>query len=308
MNKYKQKKVSWSKIFGICITLSIIGGLIGGALTNEYLIAYFFDKFIQKQEKNSPILKKVIEERTFVEDSLITTAVEKTSPAIVAIFSSELDAENALKANDNKQFIEITSDKFYLGKPYKNSSSLIEIVSGAPGFFISNDGLIATCASNVDGQNKWYIVLKNNEIYPAILVYKDKYNNFAFLKIDSSENKPFRYSKTLDFIESPIKLGQKIIAFGIDPQMNIHLKSGIISFYDNLKKEKQNLSFPYDFINIDFEIDSSLNCGPVVNLGGELIGMSLDFDTVEQGTSFVIPTEVLQQAFHAYITENSFRE
>ncbi len=285
------KKTSRAKLIGICIVVSILFGLIGGVITNEYIIAYLFSNFIQEQEENSPIVKKVIEKHTFVEESLITDAVKKVTPSLVTLYAEPVDVL------DGDLFISKTSDQFYLQKNVISNYPLGTVVGGT-GFILSNDGLIATCGSLVESQKKWQVFTDNGEEYSANVVYNDPFDDLAFLAI----NKESTYFQTLPFSENMLALGQKVLSFGKDANAKTHVKSGIISnslSIEGTERISRRL-FPNEFMHVDFEIDSSFRCGPVVNLGGELIGMALDFDSTEEGTSYVIPVTTLNKAFVSY--------
>jgi S1-C subfamily serine protease len=254
------KEFSWLKITGLCVTISIIFGIIGGALTNEYFIGYLFSNFIQNQEENSPIVKKVIEERTFVEETLIKDAFDKGIPSVAAMLKNESDFKSSTKQQTN-----------------------------GTGFFITNDGLFATCKFAVAGQKTWYLKANDGIVYKAFVDYSDPDMDLAFLKIEREETTP--YFKASDFSTNPMTLSQKVLVLGIDSEFNQHVKSGIVSFVGKPDKIEE-----YD--EIDFDIDSSLNCGPVVNLGGEVQGMAVKQN--KTGTTYVIPVEYINEKFLNY--------
>lgn len=77
------KKIIWTQVIALTFTVGIIAGLVGGALTNEYLIAYLFGQFTEEQEEVFPIVKKVIEEKIYVEESSTIAAIQKASKSVV---------------------------------------------------------------------------------------------------------------------------------------------------------------------------------------------------------------------------------
>ena len=254
------KEHSWMKIVGICITISIIVGMIGGALTNEYFIGYVFSNFIDQQKENSPIVKKIIEERTFVEESLVKDAFDKGIPSVIALYSTEAQGKNSTREQ-----------------------------TLAAGFFITTDGLIATCKSSVANQKIWFVKANDEVVYKSTVDYIDPVMDLAFLKIERIELTP--YFKASDFSENTSSLSQKVLVLGIDAAFNQHVKSGIVSYIGPEKVINE-----YD--EIDFDIDNSLNCGPVVNLGGEVQGMAIKQN--KTGTTFVIPVEYINEKFLNY--------
>lgn len=286
---FTKKKVGWMKVVGVCITVSIVFGIIGGALTNEYLISYLFNNFIETQEENLPIVKKVIESHTYIEESQILNEVEEITSSLVTILA------DSNSVDENSVFSEKSSDKFYLLRDAASGYFAGTSVSGRTGFFISSDGLIATCSTGIRSRNQWNVITSDGSLYTANVVYEDPYDDLAFLQLNTKGDES--YVKTLSFVENGIKTGQKIIASGLDASSNIHVKSGIIAYSSETEEMISPRVFPNEFVHIDFEIDSSLHCGPVINLGGELVGMALDFDSVEAGTSYVIPANSIKESF-----------
>lgn len=235
------KKIIWTQIIAITFTVSIIAGLVGGALTNEYLIAYLFGQLTEKQEEEFPIVKKVIEEKTYIEESSTINAIEKAS------------------------------------------DSIAQLSNGVPGVVLTTDGIVATCNSYVGEKKSWKLFL-NEDVFDAEVVYRYISDDIALLRIETNEE--YEYFDTLSFAAAEkLKLGQKVLSLGKDI-----VKSGIISDLSDLESN----------ILIDYEIDDSLACGPSINLSGELIGLTIEDNKLEQGTSSIIPAQVLQKVLDLY--------
>ena len=233
------KKIIWTQIIAITFTVSIIAGLVGGALTNEYLIAYLFGQLTEKQEEEFPIVKKVIEEKIYVEESSTIAAIEKAS------------------------------------------SSIVQLENGRPGVILTTDGIVATCNTAVLDKKDYNLFL-GEDILKSEVVYRQAGDNFAFLKIKTDED--FEYFETLSFVEDVHKdltLGQKVLTLSVD-----YAKSGIIEHISEM-------SF---YVHVDYEINRALECAPAINLAGELVGLTIEDRAEEQGTSYVVSTQILQQA------------
>ncbi|MFC1809926.1 trypsin-like peptidase domain-containing protein [Patescibacteria group bacterium] len=279
------KKIPWTKIIVLTATIGLITGLVGGALTNEYLIAYLFGQLTEKQEEEFPIVKKVIEEKIYVEESSTLEAIENASGSLIMISDTKQAAID---------FKPINSDLFYLGyspqKSVKNNQSL-----AGSGVLLTTDGILATCNSFVQNRNSWFAIMDDGTALNAQVVYRDTLDDIALLRIQTDDE--FNYFNTLSFNEKPVKTGQRVLSLGSFNKA----KSGIVSFVPELTEVREYLrTFPSEFISIDYEIDSNLSCGPLVNLGGELVGLTLDFDTIEQGTSYVIPSKALNEALESF--------
>ena len=79
----KKQKKSHVKLLALVIFISICTGLIGGIITNEYVVSYVFNKFVSGSEELEPIVKRVVEERVFVEESSVSLAIEEFKKSIV---------------------------------------------------------------------------------------------------------------------------------------------------------------------------------------------------------------------------------
>lgn len=238
------KKNIWIKIVGLSFTISLIVGMVGGALTNEYLISYLFGQLSQRQEEELPIVKKVIEERVYVEESLTIDAIQKAQPSVVSIFSNTQSAK-----------------------------SLSEDVSVINGVILTTDGIVVSCNSQLVGQDTWYVKIKDNEIIPAKVVYRNTQYGIAYLQLNMQD----KFYQVLP-IAKDVVLGQKAIVL-----TDKLIKSALIS----------NVSAK-DFYEIDRNLGDKFKCSPVINLGGELVGLALINDK-ESDTTSILPAHILEE-------------
>lgn len=295
------KKTQWARIVGLCLTVSLFGGIVGGVLTNEYLIAYVFDRFVKDQEEQMPIVKKVIEQHSYVEESKTIDALQKVRPSIVSLVESNLVAEKIISGEVDRQasFEYFGSDNFYLNTNLAGNSSESDI-KGGTGFLMSSDGLVATCSSLVSGRENFVLITDNGDLFDATVVYNDQYDDFSLLKVED-ENFA-KYFSTIKFAEHDLENGQKVLAVGKDVFLKDRVLSAVVSHsgLENIANLSQKRIFPNEFVIIDANIDNNTNCGPVVNLGGELIGMAVNFDSSKPGRSYIIPALALKEKFYKY--------
>lgn len=238
------KKNAWIKILGLCFTVSLVVGMIGGALTNEYLISYLFGQLTQKQEEELPIVKKVIEEHVYVEESQTIDAIQKAQPAVSTLFATKQSAE-----------------------------SLSENVEGINGIVLATDGIIVSCNSQLAGQNTWYVKIKDKEIVPANVISRNSTLGITYLQIDN----PGEFYQTIS-IARDVTLGQEAIALTEDS-----IKSALVSKVS-----------PKDFHLIDRDLGDKFKCSPIINLGGELIGLaSIQDENLD--VTLVLPAPTLEE-------------
>jgi len=230
------KKNTWIKIAGLTFTISLVVGMIGGALTNEYLVSYLFGQLTQKQKEELPIVKKVIEERTYIEESSITDAIKQVAPAVTVLYATK---QIAKKATDNN-------------------------LGGINGVVLTTDGIIASCDSRLNEQNIWYAIIKDKGVVQAKVVLKNGANGLVSLQIQNDDV----FYKTISLAKNDLKLGQKTIALN-----NVAIMSALLSSIDK------------NIYTIDRRLGADFNCSPIVNLGGELIGLV----SVRKEESYVTP-------------------
>ncbi|MCD6109246.1 hypothetical protein J7J83_00595 [bacterium] len=234
------KKNGWIKIVGLCFTVSLVVGMIGGALTNEYLISYLFGQLTQKQEEDLPIVKKVIEEKVYVEESLTTDAIVKARPVVATLYS---------------------------GKTLKD---------GINGVVLTTDGVVVSCDPKLQKQKTWNIIVGDQDVVEANVIPTNSNNGLIYLQI---KNKGEFY-KTIPLAKDNLKLGQKMIVLNSDS-----ISSALLSEIGSKNMHR-----------IDRQVGEKFDCSPVINLGGELVGIvALNSNNNQPGTTLIIPAESLEE-------------
>ena len=154
-------------------------------------------------------------------------------------------------------------------------------ISSGSGCIIRKDGVILTSSHVIEDANKIEITTSSGEIYPAIVlsVIKEE-NDLALLKINTKELLPI---VSLGNSEK-IRTGQKVLAIGNPFGFNGTLTTGIISRIDNKRNKLQT----------DAAINPGSSGGPLVNVSGEVIGISQsiynpDNNKSNIGIGFAVP-------------------
>lgn len=165
------------------------------------------------------------------------------------------------------------------------------------GFIISSDGYIVSNNHVVQDANlKYTVVFADGTQYDAKVVGLDKYDDVALLKIDAN-NLPVAKLGNSDALET----GQTVFAIGnsLGKYQNSVTKgvvSGLgrdVSVGDNdgtLVPRLKNL------VQTDASISRGNSGGPLINLAGEVIGMSTVIDTEGQGLGFAVAVNIIKSA------------
>lgn len=230
----------------------------------------------------------------FADDSLVTTAVRKTNPAVVSITISK-DVPK-YESNSNNPFTDPFG--FFFSFPNGSGTNGSSDSSGATekqeigngsGFLVSNDGYIVTNRHVVDDKTASYTVtLNDGKKYPAKVVAVDQVYDVAVIKIDGS-NFPFL---TLGD-SSSLELGSTVIAIGnalgqFKNTVSVGVVSGLsrsITAGDNMGNSEQL----EQVIQTDAAINPGNSGGPLLNLSGEVVGINVAVAQGSQSIGFALP-------------------
>lgn len=195
-------------------------------------------------------------------ESSISSVVEKVSPSVVSIVTSSA----SLFSFDVEQ-------------------------SGAgTGVILSGDGYILTNKHVVKNSTQLTIITSDGETYDDVeIIFEDPFNDLAFLKVIEPKNfKPIEIgdSKT-------IKVGQSVIAIGNSlGQYQNTVTRGIISGLSRsvtARGSNQTIETLTDMLQTDAAINPGNSGGPLVNSGGQLIGINTAVAQGANGLGFAIP-------------------
>lgn len=194
------------------------------------------------------------------------------------------DISNRVSASVVSIVIETTSKNWY-GQSTSSSAA-------GTGMIVSSDGYILTNKHVVEKANKINVVTDDGTTYTDVaLVGTDPLNDVAFIKINNVNNlQPIALgdSKTL-------QAGQQVIAIGNAlGQYQNTVTEGIISgtgrsLIATDSSNYANYERLSDMIQTDASINSGNSGGPLVNAGGQVIGINTAVYSDGNGIGFAIP-------------------
>lgn len=149
------------------------------------------------------------------------------------------------------------------------SSDMVFVpTSQGSGIVMSADGYILTNAHVVDNGKKIKVVLSNKAEYYAELVGSDVAADIAVLKISAVGLTPAQFGNSDD-----VNLGQDIVAIGSPAGFYGSVTKGIVSGVNRLIKV-ESFSTPMKCIQIDAAINPGNSGGALVNMWGQVIGIT----------------------------------
>ncbi|HWP34950.1 MAG TPA: DegQ family serine endoprotease, partial [Thermodesulfobacteriota bacterium] len=156
------------------------------------------------------------------------------------------------------------------------------------GFIVSEDGYILTNNHVVEDAEEIVVRLADEREFRARVVGRDPKTDIALIKIDVPGEKltPVRLGDS-----DALEVGEWVLAIGNPFGLDHSVTAGIVS-----AKGRVIGAGPYDdFIQTDAPINPGNSGGPLVNLSGEVVGISTAIVAQGQGVGFAIPINLAKQ-------------
>jgi len=214
-------------------------------------------------------------------ENQVVRAFRKAGPAVVSIKAIRVEISRAnwfgLPA---EEFWSGFFDNFFFGPEIKREEENI-----GSGVIIDPRGYILTNQHVVEGAEKILVLLLNGEQYQAKMVGADTRSDLAVLKI--APKKPLSYLPMAT--SSDLMIGETLIAignpFGLGPTLTV----GVVSALN--RRIKINDRIYGEFIQTDASINPGNSGGALLNILGELVGITTAIYSNAQGIGFAIPID-----------------
>ena len=162
------------------------------------------------------------------------------------------------------------------------------------GVILTADGYIATNEHVIGQVDSVTVRLSNRDEYVATIVQRNRATDVAVLKVDAT--RPLT-AATMSPPTTPVRVGEWVLAIGNPFALDQTVTAGIISATGRVIG-----SGPYDaFLQTDAAINAGNSGGPLVNLKGEVIGLSAASagGIAIPGIGFAVPVDAVQRALDA---------
>lgn len=220
-----------------------------------------------------PQIQNFQTDRVVKEENAVITAVEKSSPSVIAI------GVNQRIVNPFDPFAD----------PERRESTI------GTGFIVSDKGIIVTNRHVVENPNTRYsVVTKDGDRLEVTKIYRDPTLDLALVQVSGNNLKRLELGDS-----SNLRAGQSVIAIGnalgrFENTVTTGVVSGIgrsVTAGDPFAGTSERLD---DLIQTDAAINPGNSGGPLLNLAGQVIGVNVATTEGAQNIGFAIPINAIK--------------
>ncbi len=235
--------------------------------------------------------KDATELLTKIGDAMAKVA-ERVTPAVVNISTTR-----TVKAPANPFFNDPFFKKFFGEGPEEAQKR--KVASLGSGFIATSDGYIITNNHVIEGAEDIVVKLANNkEPYKGKVIGMDSRTDVAVIKINEKNLPTIPWGNS-----DKIRPGEMILAVGNPFGLSHSVTMGIISA---VGREGMGISDYENFIQTDAAINPGNSGGPLVNVKGEVIGVTNAIFSTSggyQGIGFAIPANMVKNVMDSIISQ-----
>jgi S1-C subfamily serine protease len=251
----------------IIVIASVTVGL-GYSLDQEYQI-----KFTQLDNQNIALSASInsLSEQLGLTTSELKSSIEGVESDLAS--TSESLAELSAVSGDFSGIIE---------DAVKGVVSVLTNDGQGSGVVYSDDGYIVTNHHVIQNANEISVLFSDGRIVNAVFLGADTINDVALLKVEMTG------LDELDFDESEVRIGEKVIAMGNPLGLSFSVTEGIVSAKGRIIKEGGA-----GLIQIDAPVNPGNSGGPLLNTQGDVVGIVNAKLQGYEGLGFAIPSKVV---------------
>lgn len=234
------------------------------------------------------------------EQNVVIDVVKNVGPSVVTI--------GIERTGNERQSLRVGPfNVFFEGQELGEEESERLIGSG---FIVSRDGLVVTNKHVVSDRDVKYIVVDSKGTkYNVERIYRDPLNDIAILKVSNPSAETFREVKLGN--SDNLEVGQFAIAIGTAlGEFRNTVTTGVISGlgrgitagnpFEGFVERLDNV------IQTDAAINPGNSGGPLLNSGGEVVGVNTAVAQAGQNIGFAIPINVVKESIQNFNSTGQF--
>ena len=217
--------------------------------------------------------------------NIIADISEEVADSVVLV-STERDVQVARR----HPFYDDPIFRFFFPDHFREEEEREEIRRGSgTGFIVSEEGHIVTNQHVIEGSDRIYVTMRNDEEnYSASVIWADYSLDLAVLKIeDTPDLQPIKLGDS-----DQIRQGDWAIAIGNPYGFEHTVTIGVIGALGRpieVPTERGQIRRYSNLIQTDAAINPGNSGGPLLNIQGEVVGINTAVATRAQGIGFAIP-------------------
>lgn len=157
------------------------------------------------------------------------------------------------------------------------------------GFIYDHEGHIITNNHVIEDADEVWVTFTNGQVAKARIIGADPYSDIAIIQVSGETI----FSVVIGN-SSVLKVGEPIVAVGNPYGLSSTITAGIVS------QLGRDLAAPDGYLIVDvIQLDAAINPGnsggPLVNMWGEVVGMTTAIISGSTGVGFAIPSDTIQR-------------
>ena len=217
---------------------------------------------------------------------------KKAIPAVVSIKVETKDRSSPFGNGGSNDLW-----KFF-GLPQQGDAKSAPFMGQASGVIVAPEGYILTNSHVVHGMDTITVQLTDGREFPAKVLGEDPNSDLALIQIEAKDL-PYLTLGNSDDLE----VGQWVAAIGNPFGLQATLTVGVVS----AKSRNLDITRYEDFIQTDAAINQGNSGGPLVTLGGEIIGINTAIATTAAsgylGIGFAVPSNMARHVMDEILSD-----
>lgn len=292
----------YGAFMAVTVVLALLAGAIGGAVVTAFGSSWLNYLGLSSLTQSAAIGGPTWGTRRVVEEESATTqVVDKVSPSVVSIIITKDLSQIYNSTGPQFPFDLGFPFDFFFQQPSTQVPEGKQEIGGGTGFVINQEqGLIVTNRHVVADEEAEYTVLTNDgRKFSAQVVARDPVNDMGLVKIQDTSLPAVTLGDS-----DQVQIGQTVIAIGnaLGEYRNTVTKGVISGIGRNVVAGDGRGSS--ESLEGVFQTDAAINPGnsggPLVDLAGEVIGMSTAVNREGQLIGFAIPVNEAKRMIASY--------
>lgn len=226
----------------------------------------------------------------------IVDVVAKVTPSVVAI---RTDVRKTVTVNPLDAMLfgfRGLGDRVYQEQVYSSAGS---------GIVVDSRGTVVTNAHVVSEANRLTCTTSDGEVHDLILIGVDNDFDIAILQMNPSAESKSSVVKEIDWgTTNDLMIGETVVVIGSSLSFENSVTTGIVSAVERTINVKGREKPYFGMIQTDAAINRGNSGGPLVNIQGELIGVTTLIASEgggSDGIGFAIPVERVKQVYNEFV-------